>query len=425
MTGGTSRTHPGVGRETSGVSEGFDTGGTAAAGPRELRIGDAERQSVIDQLRIHTGAGRLTLDEFSERADAVWKATTASELAPLLADLPAPRPDGVAPPPTAHAQPPQTQAQPAAPPVAPQWGSQGQSSLVAIMSGTSRRGRWEVAPELSAFAMWGNVKIDLRQAIIRSPVVDIRATVLMGGIDVIVPEGIPVEVSGMVLMGGCHNRVRGELAMPGAPLVRIHAGGLWGGIHVRSKPNPKAGAEPDEDDRFDHLHHIQDRIDDKIERHMDRLDRHMERFERMDGRGRPPRQPRAPRMPPREWAPAGVPIPVPPPFPSNRPDARPVEDAPPGRAPSAVPLDLPEGTLTMLFTDIVDSTSKAERLYLTLPPSSCSSRSPRRRAPSSACVNRSRFEPSTVSFRRYCSPQTPSELRKNAICVPIATSAPT
>ena len=80
--------------DTRGVSESVETGGGAAAArPPQLRIGDAERQSVIDQLRIHTGAGRLTLDEFSERADAVWRATTASDLAPLLADLPAPRPD--------------------------------------------------------------------------------------------------------------------------------------------------------------------------------------------------------------------------------------------------------------------------------------------------------------------------------------------
>ena len=89
--------------------------------------------------------------------------------------------------------------------------------------------------------MWGGVKIDLRQAIIRSPVVDIRATALMGGIDIIVPEGIPVEVYGTVLMGGCSNRVRGELALPGAPVVRVHAAGLWGGVDVRSKPNPSAG----------------------------------------------------------------------------------------------------------------------------------------------------------------------------------------
>ena len=78
--------------DTRGVSESVETGGGAAAArPPQLRIGDAERQSVIDQLRIHTGAGRLTLDEFSERADAAWRATTAADLAPLLADLPAPR----------------------------------------------------------------------------------------------------------------------------------------------------------------------------------------------------------------------------------------------------------------------------------------------------------------------------------------------
>jgi hypothetical protein len=59
----------------------------------ELRASDADRERVADELRDHYADGRLTMEEFDERVDAVYKAKTFGELAPLTADLPAPPPD--------------------------------------------------------------------------------------------------------------------------------------------------------------------------------------------------------------------------------------------------------------------------------------------------------------------------------------------
>jgi hypothetical protein len=58
----------------------------------EVRIGDAERQAVLDDLRAHLGQGRLTLAEFEERADLALQARTRGDLVPILSDLPALRP---------------------------------------------------------------------------------------------------------------------------------------------------------------------------------------------------------------------------------------------------------------------------------------------------------------------------------------------
>jgi hypothetical protein len=54
-----------------------------------LRVGDAERGKVIDQLADHHAAGRLTLDEFEQRMSAAWTARTGAELEVLVRDLPA------------------------------------------------------------------------------------------------------------------------------------------------------------------------------------------------------------------------------------------------------------------------------------------------------------------------------------------------
>jgi hypothetical protein len=59
-----------------------------------VRASDNDRERTLAALREHTAAGRLTLDEFAERASSVYAARTLGELASATADLPATeRPD--------------------------------------------------------------------------------------------------------------------------------------------------------------------------------------------------------------------------------------------------------------------------------------------------------------------------------------------
>ncbi|WP_041831894.1 DUF1707 domain-containing protein [Actinoplanes sp. N902-109] len=52
------------------------------------RASDEDRQRVLAALERHTGAGRLTLDEFADRAGVAAGATTLAELSAVLSDLP-------------------------------------------------------------------------------------------------------------------------------------------------------------------------------------------------------------------------------------------------------------------------------------------------------------------------------------------------
>ena len=54
----------------------------------DLRIGDAERDATMTQLREHFAAGRLTLDEVTERIDLALTAKTRGQIDGLIADLP-------------------------------------------------------------------------------------------------------------------------------------------------------------------------------------------------------------------------------------------------------------------------------------------------------------------------------------------------
>jgi hypothetical protein len=56
----------------------------------DLRASDAERERTVKHLRDHALAGRLTVEELDERSARAYAAVTVSQLAELVADLPAP-----------------------------------------------------------------------------------------------------------------------------------------------------------------------------------------------------------------------------------------------------------------------------------------------------------------------------------------------
>lgn len=55
---------------------------------REIRVSDADREDVVGRLRRAMSEGRLSVDEFDERAAAAYAAKTRADLTPLTADLP-------------------------------------------------------------------------------------------------------------------------------------------------------------------------------------------------------------------------------------------------------------------------------------------------------------------------------------------------
>ncbi|MGH2945878.1 MAG: DUF1707 SHOCT-like domain-containing protein [Solirubrobacteraceae bacterium] len=188
--------------------------------PPELRVSDADREATIARLRWASGEGRLSFEELAEWVERAEAALTASELEPLTADLP--------------------EGGPAAAPVAAtarkpvRW-------TVALMGGADRRGRWRPAPRTKVVAVMGGADIDLREARIEGSVVEVVAVAVMGGIDVIVPEDVEVELGGFALMGANESPRDPGPTHDGAPLVRIRAFSLMGGVSAkRRKPKRPA-----------------------------------------------------------------------------------------------------------------------------------------------------------------------------------------
>lgn len=206
----------------------------------DLRASDTDRERVAERLRAAAGHGRITLDELEERLEAVYAAKTYGELVPITADLPT-EAEGDA----------RALAEPAPQDAAALVGAQGsilRRRAIAIMSGAKRAGAWVVPRRMSAFAFWGGVVLDLREARYESTETVIRATAIMGGVQILVPEGVSVDVAGLGLMGGFGESRSNAAVSPGGPVVRVKGFAFWGGVMVQHVKRRK-------DERPDELEH--------------------------------------------------------------------------------------------------------------------------------------------------------------------------
>ncbi|MFK4071282.1 DUF1707 domain-containing protein [Streptomyces sp. NPDC029674] len=194
--------------------------------PPVLRASDADRDRTADILRDALAEGRLTAEEHSERIDGVYRAKTTAELEPLISDLPA-----------AHEQ---QAARVRAPEPAPARPSPGvvppvaDENLVAVLSGSARRGRWRVARRTHAYAVFGSVEIDLSEAIFEQRQVVIKAVAIFGSVEILVPENVSLRGSGGGVLGSFEVDTL-DSPDQDAPVVYVDGVAILGSIEARPR----------------------------------------------------------------------------------------------------------------------------------------------------------------------------------------------
>ena len=92
-----------------------------------------------------------------------------------------------------------------------------------------------------AFALFGGMDLDLRDAIFEAPVVEISGSWCFGGLDIKVPEGIEVEDQTVGIFIFIFGSGIGDLGdpVPGAPTLVIKGVALFGGVSVRGRKASK------------------------------------------------------------------------------------------------------------------------------------------------------------------------------------------
>jgi Domain of unknown function (DUF1707)/Cell wall-active antibiotics response 4TMS YvqF len=177
-----------------------------------VRASDSEREAIVERLRAASAEGRLSLEELVGRTEAAYSAKTRGELAKVTVDLP--EQEQGSPPATrqpAHSQ-----------------------RMVSVFADVSRRGWWRAEGTVSPMTVFGDVELDLRQAAVPTGQVQISAVAPFGDIEVIVPDGVIVELSGFSLFGRKKVDVRRSSSVHAAPVVRVQGFTVFGSVLVRS-----------------------------------------------------------------------------------------------------------------------------------------------------------------------------------------------
>jgi Domain of unknown function (DUF1707) len=152
----------------------------------ELRASHTDRDRVVELLRVAAGDGRLTAEELDERLEAALTARTYNELAVLTTDLPAaPLPGG--------------------PPLSADLIQGETKQLVKIDcgSGAARRdGQWLVPQRMEINVASGSVRLDLTQAVISSPTLQLDINVHSGSLLLVTRPGIVVDTDDVAVRSG-------------------------------------------------------------------------------------------------------------------------------------------------------------------------------------------------------------------------------
>ena len=178
------------------------------------RASDGDRDRAVHALRLHLVEGRLTLDEFAQRVEVALRASTVAELSATAEALPAVREPG---------------------------GRRRSARITAaLFAHVIRRGRLRLPRRAVVVSAFSDVDLDVRDAEIASARTSVTVLALFGNVDVYVPEGIAVDVTGLTVFG--HRREWGRDALHAdAPEVRVRVIGLFATADVWRVPREVRG----------------------------------------------------------------------------------------------------------------------------------------------------------------------------------------
>lgn len=181
-----------------------------------MRVSDADREDTVAALREHLLAGRLTLEEFSERVEAALGARFGRDLAQVRQDLPEIYAGGA--------------------------GSRRPARFSAALLGhIVRRGRLRLPRRAFATSVFGDLDLDLREATIDQRRTAVTVLAAFGNVDVYVPGGVNVDIGGTAVFGHCRDWGH-DAGRPDAPAIHVRVLGLAGTIDVWRVPHEMRGS---------------------------------------------------------------------------------------------------------------------------------------------------------------------------------------
>nr|WSY52088.1 DUF1707 domain-containing protein [Streptomyces sp. NBC_00886] len=217
----------------------------------QLRASDADRDRIADILREALAEGRLTADEHAERVEGVLSAKTVGELEVFIQDLPAAHGHRVTA--SSYSPAPNRPTEGAIP-------AEADENVVAVFSAAMRKGRWRAGRRMHVYAVFGNVEIDLSEAIFEYQQVVIKAISVFGNVEIRVPENVSLRGTGGGVLGNFEVDTLDSLE-PDAPVVYVDGWAVLGNIEAKPKRGKLVA---------DILDRVQRKVDKGLRKHLDR-----------------------------------------------------------------------------------------------------------------------------------------------------------
>ena len=185
---------------------------------------ESERERIVEQLSAHYAEDHMSTQELESRFERAYRASTAEELASVIAGLPALAQPVRNPVPRVSAA-----------PVIRQADTEPERRYLAIMSNFRKGGDWTPNARTTIKAIMADVKIDLRDATFMNPVVEFDILAVMAEATILVPPGVRVECDGFAVMGEFSDRHDASGSDADAPLVRIHGTSVMASVKVQTR----------------------------------------------------------------------------------------------------------------------------------------------------------------------------------------------
>jgi hypothetical protein len=185
-----------------------------------IRVGDRDRDAVVQRLQQAFAEGRLDDDEFDQRTRAALTAKHSTDLAELTRDLP------------------DTEAAPLPASLAPSAaGRRPGAAAIAYKSSIRRAGRWRVPERFRTIVYKGSGHLDLRAAELTAHETTLAVIAYKSRVEVLVPLGVRVNLEGFGVSKGWSAEEDLEDRLPAnAPVVHVRGVGYKGTIEVSTRP---------------------------------------------------------------------------------------------------------------------------------------------------------------------------------------------
>jgi hypothetical protein len=175
----------------------------------------AERDRTIQLLSTAFADDVLTMDEFEQRAELVYRASTSADLQHLVADLK---------------------------PMVGNSESGGSTSVSAfpemalirtVFGNIERGGSAKVPRQLRLRTLFGNTELDYSRAEFAAGVTEIDVRCTFGNIEITVPRGVHVEMACGAVLASVTSHARDDRSADGArTVVRLIGRAVFGNVEV-------------------------------------------------------------------------------------------------------------------------------------------------------------------------------------------------